>query len=119
MRIGEHHCVIDACELFYIKGNGNIRVYKGGKALCDSSVHYLYRPDLNDLIFQRAEAGGFYVKNHIGILKALSFGIFHQLLCIVYQISLYPVDDLKGISLIQSMVCIRKGLDTAVIRHRD
>ncbi|GFI45684.1 hypothetical protein IMSAGC019_00997 [Lachnospiraceae bacterium] len=48
-----YHAVINACELFDLKRDGDIRVDKRRKPVCDLSLLHLHRPDLNDPVIYR------------------------------------------------------------------
>ena len=115
----KHHSVVDTRQLLNIKRNRHIWIDKGRKLVRNPSVLHLHRSDLNNLVLLRAESRGFNIKNHICIGKALVSGIFHQLFGVIHQITLHPVEHLKGISLVQGVISIGKCLDAAVVRHRD
>ena len=53
------------------------------------------------------------------MIQGLSRLVLCQLLHIVYQIALHSIENLETVSFLHCMVGVRKGLDTAVIRHCD
>ena len=76
----DHHLVADAGQLLDLEGNGLFRIHKGTEPLCDLSFFHLHRPDLDDPVVDRGQAGGLQVKNHKRTIQALASGIFHHFL---------------------------------------
>ena len=113
----KHHAVVDTGQLLDPEWDRNIRVDKGAELVRDRSIYHLYRTDLDDPIGKRTKSGGLDIKHHVRIVKALISGILHQLLGIIYQITLHAIDHLERIILVQAVAGLGKCLDTAVIRH--
>ena len=128
------HAVIDAGQFFNFKGNGHIRIYKSGKLFCDHALFNLNSPDLNDFVIDRGKSRCLNIKNHKIRRKVLSLFAGHDLLQIVHQIGLHPINDLKEILLIRvfvsrldplclfclpeilpDVICIREGLHDSMI----
>ena len=113
----KHHGIVDARQLLYVEGNGDIGIHKGGEFIRNPAVRHLHGANLNDFILLGAEAGCLNIKDHKGILKPLAPGILHQLFGVVHQVPFHPVEDFKGIPLVQGMVGVRECLDTAMVRN--
>ena len=112
----DDHVITDTGQFLDIKGDGDLRVHKRGKALRDLSLLHLYRTDLNDLVFLRAESRRLQVKNDKVRLKILPPRIFHNVLGVIYQICFHTIDDFKIRSLWNRVVRHRKCLYRTVIR---
>ena len=78
LRIGKHHVVIDAGQLFDLKGNRYVRIDKGTESVRNHSVYHFDGTDLDNPVLFRAEARGLDIENHVSICKCLVFGIIHQ-----------------------------------------
>ena len=115
--VWKHHGIVDACQLLYVKGNGHVRIHKGGEFVRNPAVYHLHGANLNNFVLFRAEACCLDIEHNKGVPKILAPGILYQLFGIVHQVSLHPVEDFKGIPLVQGVVGIREGLDAAMVRY--
>ena len=111
----QHHGIVDTRQVLYLIGNGGLRINKGAEPVCNSSVLHLYRSDLNDPVSLRRKARGLQVKDHIGALQALAFGIRDDLLHIVHQIGLHTVNQFEAVAPVQGMAGFCKGLHHTMI----
>ena len=112
----QNHLVADTGQLFNLKGNRFLRIYKSAEPFRNLPLFHLHGADLNDPVIHRAEPRRLQVKYHTGAVKALSPGMLHHFLQVVYQIAFHSVDHLKILVLGNGMACLCKCLDTAVVR---
>ena len=92
----DHHGVIDPGEVFYFKGDGNLRIDKRRKPVGDLSFLHPHGADLDDFVGCGTKSRSFNVKYHKGTVQTLPFAVFHDSLQIIHQIGLHTVDHLKG-----------------------
>ena len=141
-RSARHHFVVDAGELFDLKGNGYLGIYEGGEPVRDLplTVFHLHHDgaDLDDPVFHRRKACGFNIEYHIAPVQRLALSICDDLLQIVHQIGLHAVDHLEEIvpvrvlipgllpffllrlpQVVYEMIGVREGLHHAVVRDGD
>ena len=78
----------------------------------------LTAPILNDPVVDRRQTGGLQVKHHICTVHALTFGVFHNFLQVIHQISFHSIDDLKVLILGNGMAGLGKCLHAAMICDR-
>ena len=113
-----HHIIGDTRKLCNLKRNRNLGIDKGTEPLHNLSLFHAHRPDLNDLVLDRAEPCRFQIKDHIGAIKGLTPGTRSDLCQIIHQVCLHPVDDLKRIFFIKrldKMIGIRERLHYSMI----
>ena len=115
--LSHDHLVIDAGQLLDFKRNRRLRIHKNAEFIRDLAFFHTDGSDLDNPVILRTEACGLNIKDHVRVIQALSSGVLHDILHIVYQIALQAVDHLKRISLIQTVAGIRIRLHHAVIRH--
>ncbi len=117
LRRVQHHVVTDSGQFLNLKRNRHFGVYKRRKAFPDLPAGYLHSPNLNHLIVEGRKPCRLQVKYHIGILQALAFRIFNDILKVVHQVSLHPINHLKAVVWLQRMVGVRKCLYIPMVRY--
>ena len=78
-------------------------------------MFYLNCTNFDDSVRYRRKTCCFDVKNNISFIQRLPFAIRNDFLLIIYQITFHTIDNLKLITMINGMVCIREGLHAAVV----
>ena len=112
------HLIADTGELFDFKWNWLPWVYKGAEPIHNLTFNDFDCTDLNDPVVDRRQTGGLQVKHHICTVHALTFGVFHNFLQVIHQISFHSIDDLKVLILGNGMAGLGKCLHTAMICDR-
>ena len=116
------HLIRDAGQVCDLKGDRALRVHKGAEPVHDLPVHHFDRPDLDDLIADRAEARGLDIEHDISIVQGLFPRIDRDLCQVVHHVSFHTVNDLKRIVFIQClyvMIRLRECLRHPVVCDGD
>ena len=104
LRIIHNILIPDTCQLLNFKRNGYIRIDESGKTIHDLTAGHLDRTDLDDPVIHRRESCGLDIEHHIILVQTLSLIIGHDLLQIIYQISLHTIDDFEKVLLVRILV---------------
>ena len=96
--------ITDTGQLLDFKRNRYIRIDESGKTIHDLTAGHLDRTDLNDPVIHGGESCGLDIEHHIILVQTLSLIIGHNLLQIIYQISLHTIDDFEKILLVRILV---------------
>ena len=94
------HLIRDAGQVGDLKGNRAFRIHKSTEPVCDLPARHLDRPDLDDLITDRAEARSLNIKYDVCIVQRLIPRIDCDLCQIIHHIAFHSVNDLKRIVLV-------------------
>ena len=122
VRTVHHHLVGDRRKLRDLKRDRTLRIHKCTERIHDLTILYFYSPDLYDPVFDRAESGCLQVKYNIGSIQTFCSCSHCDLRQIVHHISLYAVNDLKRVVLVQPLdivIGVRKCLSSSMVCHGD
>ena len=138
-----YHFIRDAGQLRDPERDRDFGVYEFRKTVDNLPLLHPYRTDFDDLACQVGQTGCLDIKNHIAVLKTLSPAVGCNSFQIVHQIRFHAIDDLKGcpdlfqfilvrirmflgifflirlINGLEGMICLREGLNHAVVGDRD
>ena len=111
-----YHIVSYFSKFYYFFIKFSARINKSRISIYYFSLFYFYSTDFYYFIYSFSKTGSFQVKNYIGIIKTLAFGIGNNITHIIYHIAFTAIENLNP-SFVSNTLCIRERLYNAMVSN--